>query len=110
MPSLVETFSQKDKNPFGAFVLHHQLGQLYYHNTIRDMRGDFENTWRDISDTGSLYINISKNLFLSKADLDAMLAYVYYGNSLFISSNNIDGKLLDTLGCDVRQIFPGATF
>ena len=100
LPPLDETYSQKDKNPFGAFVLHEQLQQLYYHNSLRTVKTNFESTWRDISDTGSVYINISKSLFLSDTDLTAMLAYVANGNSLFISSNNIDEHLLDTLGCE----------
>src|SRR3954451_15044811 len=99
LPVLDETFSKKDKNPFGAFVLHNQIEELYYHNSIRTVKAKFEDTWRDISDTGSLYIDISRNLFLSKADREAMLAYVYNGNSLFISSANIDQRLLDSLGC-----------
>lgn len=105
LPGLDETFSQKDKNPFGAWVMRHQLDQLYYHNTIRNVKKDFDKTWQDITDTASLYINISKNLYLSRADLIAMLAYVYNGNSLFISSKNIDPALLDTLGCTASKPF-----
>jgi hypothetical protein len=106
LPPLDETFSRKDKNPFGAFVLHNQLGQLYYHNSVRDITVKFENTWHEISDTASVYINISRNLFLSKGDLSAMLGYVYNGNSLFIASDNIDQQLLDTLGCKITGPFP----
>jgi hypothetical protein len=110
LPPLDETYSQKDKNAFGSFVLHEQLQHLFYHNNLRPVKTNFENTWRDISDTGAVYINISKNLFLSDNDLAGMLAYVANGNSLFISSNNIDEHLLDTLGCQVvtnhyRQTF-----
>ncbi len=103
LPGLDETFSQKDKNPFGSWVMRHQLDQLYYHNTIRNVKVNFDKTWQDITDTASLYINISRNLYLSKADLIAMLAFVYNGNSLFISSKNIDMALLDTLGCTASK-------
>ena len=103
LPPLEETFSKKDKNPFGTFVSHHQVEQMYYNNTIRDIRMDFDDTWREIDDTGAIYINISKNLFLSKADLASMLAFVYNGNSMFISSDRIDKALLDTLGCTVNR-------
>lgn len=110
IPPLNETFAQKDKNPFGAFVVHRQLEQLYYHNTIRVAKDNFENTWQNLSDTGSVYICICKNLFLSTADMESMLAYVYNGNSLFISSSNIDDKLLDTLGLEVGKYFKGQYF
>src|SRR5678816_3898366 len=105
LPPMDETFSKKDKNPFGSFVLHHQLEQIYFHNTIRDRRTNFESTWREIDDTAAIYINISKNLFLTKADLAAMLAFVYSGNTLFISSDRIDKRLLDTLGCTVNKYY-----
>lgn len=105
-----ETYAQKDKRPFGAFVVHRQLEQLYYQNSIRTVKNNFENTWRDIDDTSSLYISIAKNLYLSKADLDGMLAYVNVGNSIFISSSNIDEKLLDTLCFDVSKYSRGQFF
>ena len=105
LPPLKETYSQNDKNPFGAFVLHHQLQQFYYNNSLQNVKAGFEYTWRDISDTASLYINISKNLFLTYEDLKAMLACVNKGNSIFISSENIDRQLLDTLGCKVSRPF-----
>ncbi|MEJ7586445.1 MAG: DUF4350 domain-containing protein [Ferruginibacter sp.] len=107
LPPLAETFAKNDKNPFGSFVLHNQLEQMYYHNSIRNVKDKFEATWQNISDTSSVYIGISKNLFLSKADLTGMLAFVYNGNSLFISSDNIDQRLLDTLGCKVSKPFYG---
>ncbi|MEO6723618.1 MAG: DUF4350 domain-containing protein [Ferruginibacter sp.] len=103
LPPLDETFSKKDKNPFGSFVLHQQLEQMYYHNTLRDIRTNFETTWREINDTAAIYINVSKNLFLTRPELAAMLAFVHSGNTLFISSDRIDKKLLDTLGCSVNK-------
>jgi hypothetical protein len=110
LPPLKESYSQKDKNPFGVLVFYNQLQQLYTHNTIRSLKNNFNITWRDISDTGSLYVTISQNLFLSKLDLEAVLAYVESGNTLFISSNNIDQQLLDTLGCNVAKDFYQQTF
>ena len=103
LPPLKETYSQQDKNPFGSYVLHNQLEQLYYHNTILTISEKFDNTWRNISDTGSLYIGISKYLFLSNPDLEGMLNYVNIGNSLFISSEHIDQHLLDTLGLSISK-------
>ncbi|MCW3091310.1 MAG: hypothetical protein JWP81_2379 [Ferruginibacter sp.] len=105
LPPLKETFSHLDKNPFGTYVLHNQLEQLYSNNSIRTLKNKFETTWQEISDTNSLYINVSKNLFLTQKDLDGMLEYVYNGNTLFISSDNIDRRLLDTLGCTVSKPF-----
>ena len=101
LPPLKETFSKKDTNPFGSYVFYYQLEQLFNHNQLHSKKENFETVWQNISDTGSLYICISKNLFLSEAGEKAMLSYVSNGNSLFISSENIDSTLLDTLGCKV---------
>lgn len=103
LPDLRETYSKNDRNPFGAYVLRNQLAQLYYQNTIRNKSQDFKKSWAEMSDTSSLYVNVSKNLILSVAEVDAMLYFVSNGNSLFISSENIDKKLLDSLGCEIEQ-------
>ncbi len=99
LPPLKETFSKRDKNPFGSYVFYNQLKQLYYNNEINTEKQNFETVWQNISDTAAVYILISKNLFLSQAGQRSMLQYVNEGNSLFISSENIDGSLLDSLGC-----------
>jgi hypothetical protein len=102
LPSLRETFSAKDKIPFGTYVAHKLLGQLFYDNTVRDKKQHFAVTWNEISDTGSLYVCISKNLFLSAEDRQSMLNYADSGNSLFIACENIDSAFLKALNCDIN--------
>lgn len=106
LPPLKETFAKKDKNPFGSYIFHNQLKQLFYQNELNTKKDNFETVWRQISDTASLYVIISKNVFLSEAGQKAMLDYVNDGNSLFISSENIDSSLLDSLRCKVNQGLP----
>ena len=104
-PSLKETFSKTDKNPFGGFVFYNQVELLFNRNKINTKKNNFETVWQHISDTASLYILISKNLFLSEDGRKAMLDYVDSGNSLLISSEHIDTDLLDSLNCKVSQDF-----
>lgn len=106
LPSLEETFSKRDKMPFGTYVACSQLENIYPHNTIFLKRQNFKTTWHEMSDTGALYVCISKNLFLSVEDLESVLQYVSAGNTMFISSNNISNKLLDTLGCSAFSMSP----
>ena len=110
LPSLKETFSKKDKNPFGGYVFYNQLQQIFYHNDLHTEKQNFETVWQNISDTAALYISISKNLYLSEAAQKAMLNYVNRGNTLFISSENIDSSLLDFLGCKADQSFPKTVY
>lgn len=99
LPPLTETFSKNDKNPFGAYIAYRQLGTMFHRNTIKDKKQSFDKTWNNISDTGSMYICISDNLYLNEDEVRAMLAYVNAGNTLFIASNYIDKALLDELSC-----------
>lgn len=102
IPSLHETFSENDKLPFGTYVMHNQLAQLFSQNAVREKKQTFALTYDEISDTGSLYVCISKNLFLSETDRKDMLSYVSNGNTLFIAAENIDTSFLKDLGCAIN--------
>ncbi len=99
MPSLSETFSKADRKPFGTYIAYHQMENMYNRNTIRDKNKSFDKIWNDISDTASLYICFTPNLFVNDDEVKAMLGYVYAGNDLFIAANYIDATLLDEIGC-----------
>ena len=100
MPSLDESYSKNDKKPFGANIAYRQVEAMYDANVIQEKKKDFQDTWENISDTGSLYICLAPKLFLSEEEVSAMMEYVEAGNSLFISSALIDQQLLDEAGCD----------
>lgn len=103
LPTLKETFSRKDKNPFGGYVLFTQAQKIFYQNNFYVEKENFESTWQNLTDTAALYISVSKNLYLTEAAQKAMLAYIANGNTLFISSENIDTSFLDSLGCKAFQ-------
>jgi hypothetical protein len=106
MPSLVETYSKKDKKPFGADIAYRQVEAMYKSNMIRDKKLGFKNTWQNISDTSALYICIAQKLFVNDEEAEAMMEYVNAGNSLFISASLIDDILLDKIGCKVISSDP----
>jgi hypothetical protein len=100
LPSLEETYSKSDKNPFGGNIAYRQVAAMYDANMIQDKKKDFKDTWENISDTGALYVCLAPKLYLSEEEVTAMMEYVEAGNSLFISSASIDQFLLDEVGCD----------
>lgn len=108
VPSLRETFSKNDKNPFGTYVLHQQAGQYFLNNKINTKKKKFESTFKETDDTASLYICVSRNFYSGKNDNEAILEYAANGNSIFISSQNFDRALLDTLGVQqaTENFFP----
>ena len=99
MPPLKETYSKKDKNPFGAAIAFRQIEAMYAGRVITEIKKDFTDTWENISDTGALYICLAPELFVTEEDVEAMMDFVQAGNSLFISAGSIDQLLLDEAGC-----------
>ena len=114
LPALKESFSKKDKNPFGASIAYRQVKSLYASNSIRDVRQPFSKTWKEISDSGSLYICITGSLFVNEEEADAMLQYVDAGNDLFISAAYIDDVLQQKINCTTKvnfnQVFGAMAF
>jgi len=104
LPPLRESFSKNDRNPFGTFVAYQGVLNKFGGDTVRTETDNFQTAWASITDTASVYIIVSKNLYLSDEERDAMLSYVNSGNSLVISSENIDEKLLDTLHCSMQDM------
>ena len=52
----------------------------------------------------SLYIILSKSVFVGQDDLESMMNYVGNGNTLLISAEYIDRKLIDTLGVELNDM------
>lgn len=102
LPSLKETFAKKEKDPFGTYVFYDQAALLFNRNKINTKKENFETVWQHISDTASLYIIVSKNLFLTQEGKNAMLDYVDSGNSLLISTEYMDTDLMKSLNCDIN--------
>jgi hypothetical protein len=98
LPSLKETYSLNDKEPFGTYVLHQQLNQLFYHNNFYVAKKSMQKSFSGNYDTASLYVNVSKNFFLTADERNSMLNFVSNGNSMFIASENIDSNFLKTIG------------
>ena len=87
-----------DKNPFGTYVLNQELNQLFYHNNLYVVKKSMQKSLSGNYDTGSLYINVSKNFFLNADEINSMLNFVSNGNSMFIASENIDTNFLNKIG------------
>ncbi len=99
IPSFTETFSKFDKKPFGGYIAYRQIENIFSNNAIYSKIKPFDKTWSEISDTSSLYVCFTPNLFLNNEEVTAMMNYVHAGNSLFIAANYVDQALLKEIGC-----------
>lgn len=98
-PSLRETYSKKDKAPFGAYMAYQQLQQMFYRNSFIPEKKNIESSWLHMTDTGCVYICLANSLYSTDQDVNALLQVVENGNDVFISAADFEYNLLDTLGC-----------
>ena len=107
LPSLEETYRKSDKLPFGSFGAYSKIKSIFKNYEINVVKRPFDATWSNIKKLSftnySLYFLITKNLVLRDAELNALLNYVSSGNDIFISSDYIDNKLLESLFCNTDR-------
>ncbi len=101
IPKLTETYYASDKKPFGAYIAYHQLGEMFFHNSIHTESRNFEESWKNIDDTSGVYITIAKTLYTTNEDVNSIIAFAERGNDAFFSAQSFDHNLLDELGCKV---------
>jgi len=89
----------------GGYIAYHYLNSLFNFGVTDVIDKPFSKLRYEINYNKSLYIIVAKAVFMSKDDLESMMNYVSNGNTLFISAEYIDEKLIDTLGTKVSFDF-----
>jgi len=105
IPRLNPKYGYKDKEPMGAYAAYHYINSLFNYGVTDVINKPFSKLRYEINYDKSLYIIVAKAVFMSKDDLESMMNYVGNGNTLFISAEYIDEKLIDTLGAKVSFDF-----
>ncbi len=103
LPSLEETYSKSDKNPFGTHVAFSEINELFFRNDVRIKRTALDKTLDDFNDTSSLFISISRHFYLRRTERNALLSYVSRGNSAFMSASEFDSSLLKEMGVTISD-------
>jgi len=89
----------------GSYIAYHYLNSLFNTGVTDVIHKPFSNLQYEINHNQTLYIIVARSVFMSKLDMESMMNYVSEGNTLFISAEYIDQKLLDTLGTDISFSF-----
>jgi hypothetical protein len=97
LPNLTETYRYNDKKPFGTGIAFKLLSKSYPGDYISIKNDAFAKTAAWISDTSALYVNISAKFFIDESDAAALMNFVFQGNRVLISANEIDTLLLKEL-------------
>ncbi|MEO0472278.1 MAG: DUF4350 domain-containing protein [Bacteroidota bacterium] len=104
----LESFSNKDKIPFGSFVLYDLLPALFPQADVIDVEEEMYYVFseqEEIFEKKSAYIIINDILQADEYDINEMLAYVSMGNSVLIAARDFPYALLDTFGIRTQLDF-----
>lgn len=101
MPDLKETYASRDTKPFGGYIAKSILQNSFPGNYIQTTHEPIYKNSSLIDDSSSVYFSASRNLYMNEADVEALLNYVYAGNTAFFATNNFDSILLKKLYCKV---------
>lgn len=109
-----QTFSYKDKNPGGCYVMFESLPSFYDGGHPSVVSKPFAaSAKKDVnlgSGEGILYYLIAKRLFTTTEDVDSMIEFVNRGNQLFIASVDIDSMLISRLYTKVSDGYSSNIF
>jgi len=90
-----------DKIPFGTYVLHNQMQDIFHQDTIIHTNKSLYDEFHNDKPKAGNYIIIANNVEGTKNDYTELVKYISAGNSVFIAAASLDGKLADTLGIDI---------
>jgi len=105
-----ETLSKEDKNPYGSYILFHQLKDIFPNVVINSYRLPVYNQLNNFSDSNSAYLLIDPELTFSEPDVDAILSYAANGNYVFISAEAMNKNFLDSLHINTSRRLTSKNF
>lgn len=100
-----ETLSNKDKTPFGTYILYNRLQDLFPKAQVVAYRAPVYNVIVDDSVKNSSYIIICGGIDLSKADYQKLTDYIKQGNDVFIAAEDFGATLEKNLGVTTQIHF-----
>ena len=105
-----QTFSSKDKIPYGTYILYELLPGIFKNTNIIPVRLPIANQLEEEAlNEESNYVFINDKFTLDSLDLAALLHYVEAGNNVFISAHRFPAALRDTLHFETDLIPKTAT-
>lgn len=90
--SWVPSYSQRDKSPYGAYVLYDRLGDFFEEKQLA-----FE-TLYELTDSSGHIISLSTSFQPSEQDYEALMKMLSSGRDVLIGANYFSKKFMDTLG------------
>ena len=94
-----EYYSAKETKPFGTNIAFRIVDNCFPENYVQVKKQPFEDVVLASPDTSSIYFCITRNFSIQPEEADAILDYVYRGNTFFLAANQLDSSLLKKIYC-----------
>ncbi|WP_147676691.1 DUF4350 domain-containing protein [Algibacter pacificus] len=102
------TFNEKDKIPYGTFILYNQLKTLFPKRTVKTIKNtpyEYFNALYNLEDstynTTGTYMLVDNYAGLDDVSAQELLDFVAHGNEVFMSSHFPSKSIQDSLGIEV---------
>jgi len=107
-----KTYNETQKIPYGTFIFYEELTNLFPESKVQDVKVtpyeffDDYYTWEDSTYlTTGTYMVIDEYPELDNTSAQELLDFASHGNDIFISSNYLTDRLMDSLGFDTQNEF-----
>lgn len=98
------SYAKQHKIPFGTFVFQEQLERLFTKSGIKNIERPPYEYFNGNDTIVGTYVFINNRVSFDKAELETLLNWTSKGNTLFIASEKINDKLLDTLKAENKVL------
>ena len=103
LPDMRETYHYEDDTPFGTKTAFWMMQSLYYNDAMEFLNVPLSSYYNLQDDDRSLYFSVTKRFSISEEDAEMLMQFLHRGNTVFISSNQIDSNLLKRV--NIREVF-----
>lgn len=101
-----DSFSQEDKVPYGAYILHDQLTHFFPGQSVDVVDKTVYQVLANQPAHGQLYMFVNAEIQLSKTDSDELLRFVSEGGTVFMAAESFSGDFTDSLGIETSGVLP----
>lgn len=102
-----ESFSNRDKNPYGAYALYDWLPSLFGETEIEETREMMYYSLDMVGVENTAYIAITDQLNADEYDVSILLSFVSDGNYAFLVARDLPIELKDSLGLGITSQIMG---
>lgn len=98
------TYLKEDKNPFGTYILYHELENLFPKSLISPSSLPVYNTLKDKNFEHTNYLIIAGQVQMDAYDYQELVKYMERGNNVFIAAYEFSDLLSDTLNLKMNSV------